>query len=143
MATMSRLTSLTSLWQDSTLLVNSWSCVRISLSATVVSSWRSPRCSSSSFADRFVLITLTCFCRLWPRSVQSRAHGKAENHSNLSSSVSRSNIFFVLLSFFQLRFRKHSNNTVVKLYFTVHFLSTLTLSLSEGEILAMRCFLQE
>lgn len=61
---MSRFTSLTSLWQDSTLLVSSCSWVRISHSATVVSSWRSPRCSSSSLALRFILITLTCFCRL-------------------------------------------------------------------------------
>lgn len=62
---MSLLTSLTSLWQDSTLFVSSCSCVRISHRATVVSSWRSPRCcSSSSLALKFILITLTCFCRL-------------------------------------------------------------------------------
>lgn len=66
MATMSRFTSLTSLWHDSTDLVSSCSCDRISHSATVVSSCRSPRCSSSSFALRFMLMTLTCFCRLQP-----------------------------------------------------------------------------
>lgn len=58
------LTSDTSLWQLSTDLVSSCSCVRISHKATVVSRCRSPRCSSSSFADRFMLITLTCFCKL-------------------------------------------------------------------------------
>lgn len=67
--TMSRFTSLTSLWQDSTLFVSSCNCVRISQRATVVSSWRSPRCSSSSLALRFILITLTCFCRLSPHTI--------------------------------------------------------------------------
>lgn len=62
------LTSDTSLWQLSTDLVSSCSCVRISHKATVVSRCRSPRCSSSSFADRFMLITLTCFCKLWASS---------------------------------------------------------------------------
>lgn len=67
MATMSRFTSLTSLWQDSTDFVSSCSWLRISQRATVVSSCRSPRCcSSSSLADRFMLMTLTCLCRLHP-----------------------------------------------------------------------------
>lgn len=68
-ATMSRLTSDTSDWQDSTDLVSSCSWVLISHNATVVSRCRSPRCSSSSLALRFMLITLTCFCRL-------RFHGR-------------------------------------------------------------------
>lgn len=63
------LTSDTSLWQLSTDLVSSCSCVRISHKATVVSRCRSPRCSSSSFADRFMLITLTCFCKLQTSSM--------------------------------------------------------------------------
>lgn len=57
-------TSDTSLWQLSTDLVSSCSCVRISHSATVVSICLSPRWSSSSLADRFILMTLTCFCKL-------------------------------------------------------------------------------
>uniref|UniRef100_A0A8D8P069 (northern house mosquito) hypothetical protein n=1 Tax=Culex pipiens TaxID=7175 RepID=A0A8D8P069_CULPI len=60
--TISRFTSDTSDWQLSTDLVSSCSCVRISQRATVVSRCRSPRCRSSSFAERFILITLTCFC---------------------------------------------------------------------------------
>lgn len=83
-ATMSRLTSLTSLWQDSTLLVSSCSCVRISQRATVVSSWRSPRCSSSSLALKFILITLTCFCRLpthtYPHVNLAGSPGKINRH---------------------------------------------------------------
>lgn len=64
MATMSRFTSETSDWQDSTDLVSSWSCVLISHKATVVSRCLSPRWSSSSLAVRFILMTLTCFCKL-------------------------------------------------------------------------------
>lgn len=62
--TISRFTSDTSLWQLSTDLVSSWSWVRISHNATVVSIWRSPLCKSSNLADKFILITLTCFCKL-------------------------------------------------------------------------------
>lgn len=78
-----KLTSDTSLWQLSTDLVSSCSCVRISHKATVVSKCRSPLWSSSSLADKFMLITLTCFCKLSRYVVQRCAVRCGDNWATI------------------------------------------------------------